>query len=297
MPPSRRSHLLMASCILLISLVALLVVPSPAADSDADVDLTVSTHGQAFTNSIGMKLVPIRKGKFMMGSPQGEKDRHTFEDQHEVEITRDFYLGATEVTQKQYKQIMGTNPSGFTRGGSSAGDVQGIKDADLEEFPVERVTWQDAQEFLKKLSALPQENQHRRVYRLPTEAEWEYACRAGTRTAFYTGADLTAKQANFRALGLERTCKVASFAPNAWGLYDMHGNVWEWCNDWFDDNYYKVSPRLDPRGPQKGDNHVMRGGCWFDNDQYQRSACRLWNGRGVTQDRGLGFRVAMTAAR
>jgi formylglycine-generating enzyme required for sulfatase activity len=280
MSPS--TPLRLAACLggLLLALGSL-SLPAADVDSGSDVDLTLDARGQAFTNSVGMRLVPIPRGKFTMGSPKDEKERAPTEEQHEVEISRNFHLAATEVTQKQYKQVMGVNPSGFT------GD---------DNLPVESVTWQNAQNFCAKLSALPAERQLRRVYRLPTEAEWEYACRAGAKTRFHWGDGLTAKQANFSASGLGKTCKVASYPANAWGLHDMHGNVWEWTADWHDPGYYKISPRLDPRGPAKGDNHVMRGGCWFDGTNYNRSACRYWNGH-VTQDRGLGFRVALMAAR
>ncbi len=249
------------------------------------------------TNSIGMKLVLIPAGKFLMGSPQDEKERDTDEEQHEVSITKPFYLGVYVVTQAEYEKVMGNNPSWFSAKGDGKDEV---KDMDTSRFPVENVSWDDAVAFCKKLSELPEEKKAGRVYRLPTEAEWEYACRAGTKTPFHFGNSLSSKQANFdgdlpygegdQGPNLERTAKVGSYAPNAFGLYDMHGNVWQWCQDWYDENYYKNSPREDPPGPAQALNRVVRGGGWGDEGEDCRSAFRDWN---EPRDRGsdLGFRV------
>src|SRR5262249_37514254 len=145
----------------------------------------------------------------------------------------------------------------------------------------------DALAFCKKLSALAAEKKARRVYRLPSEAEWEYACRAGTKTPFHYGDSLSSKQANFdgskpygaavRGPYLERTCAVGTFAPNAWGLYDMHGNVWEWCHDWYAEGYYKKSPPRDPQGPSRGTLRVIRGGSWYYFARSCRAAIRFKN--------------------
>src|SRR5262249_26582368 len=159
-------------------------------------------------------------------------DREAEDDErprHQVEISRDFYLGAYEVTQRQWKAVMGGNPSYFCKEGRGRLLVQGT---DTSDFPVEQVSWKDAFTFLDRLSGVPAEKKAGRVYRLPTEAEWEYACRAGDAgRQFHFGDSLTTKQANTLEARLQRTCKVGSYAPNAWGLYDMHGNVWEWCQD------------------------------------------------------------------
>jgi formylglycine-generating enzyme required for sulfatase activity len=246
------------------------------------------------TNSIGMKLTLIPAGKFLMGSPPDEKDRSEDEDQHEVEITKPFYLGVYEVTQGQYEQVMGTNPARFTKGLGGGPD-----------HPVENVSWQDAKDFCDKLSALEKERAAQRVYRLPTEAEWEYACRGGARenTPFHFGKSLSSTQANFdgnepygdapKGPSLRRTSAVGAYnKPNGFGLFDMHGNVAEWCADWYGAAYYKQSRRQDPPGPPEGSYRVLRGGCWDGNGQGCRSADRYRFDPTVRNDR-LGFRVAL----
>jgi formylglycine-generating enzyme required for sulfatase activity len=271
--------------------------------------------GKEITNSIGMKLVRIPKGTFTMGSPASEKHRGTDEQQHEVEITKDFWLGIHEVTQKQFKTVMGYNPSCFSSDGTGRPGVtygawkpaeskDKVAGQDANVFPVENVSWDEAKEFCEKLSAQPAEKRSGRLYRLPTEAEREYACRAGTKTVFHFGNSLSSKQANFdgdKPYGAEegprlgRTCKVGSYKPNAWGLHDMHGNVWEWCADWYDEDYYGKSPRRDPQGPGSGSFRVSRGGCWQFHGQYCRSAFRT----GVVpegRNEGVGFRVALVPA-
>jgi formylglycine-generating enzyme required for sulfatase activity len=244
--------------------------------------------GKNLTNSIKMKLVRIRAGKFLMGSPRDEPNRRVGEDQHQVEITRAFFLGIYHVTQAQYKKVMGSNPSYFSAGGSGSASVRGMNTSD---FPVEGVDWDNALDFCKKLSALPGEKGARRVYRLPTEAEWEYACRAGTTTAYNTGKTLTAAQANFSGSSVGRVAKVGSYKPNAWGLYDMHGNVWHMVADWYDLNYYRVSPRKDPTGPATATLRVARGGSWGNPVSACRCATRAHVSRGQ-RNYIVGFRVA-----
>jgi formylglycine-generating enzyme required for sulfatase activity len=186
------------------------------------------------TNSIGMKLVFIPAGKFTMGSPNDEANRSADEQQHEVAITREFYLGVYEVTQEEYETVMGQNPSWFCAGGDGKERVAGL---DTRRFPVENVSWEDAVEFCRKLSARAAETKAGRAYRLPTEAEWEYACRGGARSSepFHFGAALSSTQANFdgnlpyggAAKGpyMGRTCRVGSYQPNGFGLYDLHGEL------------------------------------------------------------------------
>jgi formylglycine-generating enzyme required for sulfatase activity len=251
------------------------------------------------TNSIGMKLVLIPAGKFLMGSPATEAEREVGEEQHEVAITRPLYLGVHTVTQGEYQKVVGKNPSWFHAGNGGSVD-----------HPVEQVRWGEAREFCAKLSALAEEKQAGRHFRLPSEAEWEYACRAGTTTPFNVGDALSSKQANFngsfpyggadKGPYLRKTAKVGSYAPNPWGLYDMHGNVYEWCNDWYEPNYYKESPKQNPKGPEKGvvptgigNNFfvVVRGGCWLDEGAACRSA-RRFRLQQTDPYRWTGFRVA-----
>jgi formylglycine-generating enzyme required for sulfatase activity len=228
---------------------------------------------KAITNSIGMKFVRIPAGKFMMGSPKSEKDRFDDEGpQHEVEITKAFYLGVYTVTQAEYQKVMGSNPSYFSRDGSGKDQVKGL---DTSQFPVEQVSWDDAVAFCQKLTALEKEMESKRAYRLPTEVELEYSCRAGTKTAFHCGDSLKSDQANFNN-NLGRTCKVGSYKPNAWGLYDMTGNVYQWCSDWYDKDYYKVSSKKDPQGPKSVSENarVLRGGSWNYDPRRCRAAYR-----------------------
>jgi len=236
------------------------------------------------TNSIGMKLVLIPKGTFMMGSPESEEGRKENETQHEVTISEDYYLGVYEVTQAQYEKVMGKNPSSFQ------GAKVGNENADL---PVENVSWDDTVEFCKKLSDLPEEKKAGRVYRLPTEAEWEYACRAGGVTAYSFGesSESLGDYAWFDENSNGQTHPVGQKKPNAWGLYDMLGNVWEWCSDWYDE--YPKGAVSDPTGPIKGSFRVLRGGGWDGGAALCRSAYRF---RGVPSVRFnfLGFRVALS---
>jgi formylglycine-generating enzyme required for sulfatase activity len=259
--------------------------------------------GKEIGNSIGMKLVLIPAGKFVMGSPANEIERQSGEEQHEVAITRPFYLGVHTVTQGQYQKMMGKNPSFFQPGKGGSSD-----------HPVEQARWGDARDFCARLSALPEEEKAGRTYRLPSEAEWEYACRAGTTMPFNTGDALSSKQANFngnfsyggadKGPFLRKTAKVGSYPPNAWGLYDMHGNVMQWCNDWYDPDYYKKSPKENPKGPEKGvmptgfDHNffvVVRGGCWLDEGRACRSA-RRFRLQQSEPYRWTGFRVACDVA-
>ncbi len=216
--------------------------------------------GSMITNSIGMRLAFVPPGTFMMGSPEDESERKNDETQHEVTLTKGFYMGVMPVTQVQWRAVMGTDPSEFK------GD----------ERPVESVSWDDAQAFCRKLSA-----QEGKEYRLLTEAEWEYACRAGTTTPFCFGETIGTDQANYKGSFVygdgregvyrEETTAVGRFPPNPWGLHDMHGNVWEWCEDWYG-GYGRVV--TDPLGPLNGEIRVMRGGSWGFAPESCRSAYR-----------------------
>jgi formylglycine-generating enzyme required for sulfatase activity len=237
------------------------------------------------TNSIGMKLVLIPKGTFMMGSPKSDEGRQWDETQHEVTISKDYYLGVYEVTQAQYEKVMGKNPSYFQ------GAKVGNENADL---PVENVSWDDTVEFCKKLSDLPEEKKAGRVYRLPTEAEWEYACRAGGVTAFSFGesSESLGDYAWFDENSRRQTHPVGQKKPNAWGLYDLHGNVWEWCSDRYGE--YPQGAVSDPTGPKGGSGRVYRGGSWHYVAAFCRSAIR---GRLAPsyRDYNFGFRVALSS--
>lgn len=222
------------------------------------------------TNSIGMRLVLIPDGEFVMGTADSGANVPNWEKPpHKVRITNPFYLSTTEVTQVEYQKVMAENPSYF----KSAGN------------PVEQASWYDATEFCRRLSAT-----EGTTYRLPTETEWEYACRAGTTTPYNFGDDL-ADLDRYAWCDSTQTHPAGTRRPNTWGLYDMHGNVAEWCADRWGENYYAASPADDPTGPETGSLRVIRGGGWKDAAADCRSAAR---GGFVPAGRlrHLGFRVA-----
>ncbi|MEE4600312.1 MAG: formylglycine-generating enzyme family protein [Desulfobacteraceae bacterium] len=228
-----------------------------------------------------MKFVPIPAGKFVMGSPPDESYRGSDENQYEVRISKPFYMQTTEVSQGQWKKVMGNNPSGF----KDCGD----------DCPVESVSWEDAQKFISKLNQM----EGTEKYRLPTEAEWEYACRAETKTPFFTGDCISTDQANYDGNYPAKNCpkgqyrgktiKAGRVQPHAWGLYDMHGNVWEWVQDWYGD--YPSNSVPDPKGPDEGQYRVLRGGSWNFNAWFLRSADRYWDYPDIRYFNN-GFRVA-----
>ena len=256
------------------------------------------------TNSIGMELAYIPAGTFLMGSPEDEAGRSADEGPvHEVTITTGFYLGMYAVTQGEYEEVKGTNPSYFSATGSGKDKVKDLK---TRRFPVERVSYEDAVKFCEKVSARKEEKENGRTYRLPTEAEWEYACRGGVGSSpFHFGKTLSSDQANFngkypyggaaKSTFLARTCEVGSYKANAFGLYDMHGNVWEWCSDYYDEKYYADSPAADPSGG-KGSTRVVRGGGSNDRGYYCRSASRSGYARTVRHF-DFGFRAALVPSR
>ena len=269
-----------------------------AGDGGGSDDPTAGSAGQSIpellsVNSIGMRFVPISTGTFTMGEGKTA---------HQVTLTQAFHLGQHAVTQEQYEAVMGTNPS------KSKGPQN----------PVVNVSWADAVEFCRKLSAMPAEKKAGYVYRLPTEAEWEYACRAGTKTTYSFGdseSELGAyawygnnsgdqqidalniwntDKDNYRKRIFDNNCRthpVGEKKPNPWGLYDMHGNVWEWCQDWYGD--YPSGAVTDPTGPASGDSRVLRGGAFNSRTSYVRSANRNYN-QPDTRYFYYGFRPART---
>lgn len=266
-----------------------------------------------WTNSLGMKMVLIPPGQFVMGNSREEiawarttwpgqvergvhdpTGRFWLEDAlppHRVRITQPFYLSIHEVTQDAYESVMGVNPSLCQE----------------PRHPVETVSWHEAVDFCHRLSALPEETSAGRVYRLPTEAEWEFACRAGTTTPYHFGDDpstleeyawygggwfLAGAGAGMSVVPPVTTHPVGQKRPNAWGLFDMLGNVQEWCHDVFSPEYYRESPVDDPAGPVVGSSRVTRGGAW----PFGASSCRSASRFCFPADRGvhvIGFRVAM----
>jgi formylglycine-generating enzyme required for sulfatase activity/tRNA A-37 threonylcarbamoyl transferase component Bud32 len=227
-----------------------------------------------------LELVALPAGTFTMGSPPTEKGRSANEIPHAVTFTRPLHIGKFAVTQAQYEQVMGANPSEFKG----------------RDNPAENVTWDDCLEFCRRVA-----EKTGTQLRLPTEAEWEYACRAGTSTPFHFGEIITPDQANYdgnfnyesgpKGVYRQKTTPCGSFPPNAWGLYDMHGNIWEWCHDWY--AAYPNQALTDPQGPAAGKHRVMRGGSWNYRPALCRSATRYWDAPAERSSR-RGFRVAVS---
>ncbi len=231
--------------------------------------------GDPIVNSIGMSFVSIPAGTFTMGEGSAA---------HQVTLTKAFEIGVYEVTQEQYEQVMGTNPSNFKG----------------PQNPVETVSWDDAVAFCRKLSEMPAEKKAGYVYRLPTEAEWEYACRAGTTTVYSFGdseSDLgyyAWYDDHFGNPTAGTTHPVGGKKPNAWGLYDMHGNIYEWCQDWYGD--YPSGPVTDPTGAASGSYRVYRGGSWYHFSDFCRSANR-YRYAPVNRINIIGFRVLRSSVK
>jgi uncharacterized protein (TIGR02996 family) len=258
----------------------------------------VRPYVPTITNSIGMSLVLIPPGKFWIGSPPDEEGRYEDEGPRRlIELTKPFYLGVYPVTQAEFHQVMGRNPSAFSAGGRHKEAVAGL---DTSRFPVEEVSWEDANEFCKALAELPEEKKHKRTYRLPSEVEWEYACRGGASmtTPFPWGKKLTNELANFKdgrpgkkkRPHLNRPNSVGEYRPNGFGMYDMLGNTWEWCGDCYVSEAYAQHREKDPRPTRDGDLHNARGGTYGLELRRARTAdrsCFELNHR----DCDCGFRV------
>jgi formylglycine-generating enzyme required for sulfatase activity len=237
---------------------------------------------QRVSNSLDMTFVLLPAGTFLMGSPESELGRDADEVPHAVTISQRFYMQATPVIQGQWQAVMGRALPATHLG---------------SDLPVAGVKWQDCQEFIARLNTLGEG-----TYRLPTEAEWEYACRGGTLTALANGG-LTflycELDPNLNELGWYcgnsggRPQAVAQKHPNPWGLYDMHGNVSEWCEDWY--GPYTEPPLTDPRGPNSGPGRVLRGGSWFSSAKNCRSATRShWEPDSLSRLQTMGFRLVLT---
>lgn len=237
----------------------------------------MNTSSANFTNSLGMEFVLISPGSFVMGS---DSNRDAM-PRHPVTISRPFYLGRYPVMRGQWAAMMGNILNRF--------DVNKLFKEDTSRHPVVDVSWDDVQEFIRKLNRKEGHNR----YRLPTEAEWEYACRAGTTTAYFFGDDLDnlGGYAWYSANSSGVTHPVGEKLPNAWGLYDMHGNVWEWCSDWY--GKYPTGSALDPQGPPTGERRALRGGSWYEAASDCYTSCRIKR----TPDKGhgsVGFRLALS---
>ncbi len=256
-------------------------------------------EGEAFTiPGLAMEMLWCKPGTFMMGSPESEKGREQWgkkEAQHKVTLTQGFWLGKHEVTQAQYETVMNGNSEGLNAKPSNW--------PNNDDRPVEKVSWEDAQVFLSRLNSIEQTAGRLPdgwEYALPTEAQWEYACRAGTTTAYSWGATISPFSANYNWDGgwntgsdFKQTRDVGQYAANPWGFHDMHGNVWEWVAD--RNGAYPSGPLTDPTGPASGSSRVRRGGSWSHTGTYLRSARRR-DGAPGARGSTLGFRVGFKAS-
>lgn len=248
------------------------------------------TRPRRVINSLGMEFELIPAGTFRMGSPDQENDHRDHEGPlRTVRLTRPYYLSRYLTTQQQYEKIMGTNPSFFRTGPST-------------DLPVDSVSFEAIQNFLHRLGQQPAEIHARRAYRLPYEGEWEHACRSGTTTPFWWGEVGTAEDGNFDGTRpyntrritpyLQQTCRGGSYPANPFGLYDTHGNLWEWCLDYYEGSHYREGFTEDPIGPREGNRRVLRGGSWHSDAPWCRAAYRCSDGEGSIQN-WYGFRVLL----
>lgn len=248
----------------------------------------ISADGKQMKNLFGIEFVRVVAGSFMMGSDKAENEKPI----HKVVLQNGFWMGKYEVTIGEWKAVMGDIPPKLK--------IADVRFQESDKQPIVYVSWDEAQEFITKLNAASDGFD----YRLPTEAEWEYAARAGTATDFSFGDRLSSVQANFNgnfpfggaAKGnfLSKTMPVGSYPANTWGLYDMHGNAWEWCQDLYDAAYYAKSPATDPTGAASGTSRTVRGGGWFFAANYLRSSFRRANAPSFNGD-GSGFRLVGNA--
>ena len=245
--------------------------PVPSDQQSQKIEKTETPQDlDVLTNSIGMKFAKIPSGSFTIGSSQREMEGYNEGPQRTIKLTESFYMGVYEVTQAEYEKVTGSNPSYF----------KGNRN-----FPVEKVSWNNAVSFCKKMSLLDTSY----TYRLPTEAEWEYSCRAGSTTAFYWGDEWDDAYCWNATNSDGKTHEVGKKKPNAWGLCDMSGNVCEWCSDWYTENYPTVD-QTNPLGSANGSYRVFRGGSWSYSARHCRSANRNYDRPGYSYY-FLGFRV------
>ena len=305
-----------------------LLAVAAAARAEGELRLTIHEAQPAeLRNTIGMEFVRIKPGTFLMGSPDGktppgvpaEEKRQDDETPHEVTLTKGYYLGKYLVTQQQWEEVMGKD--------ANHSHFKGTTGEQKKTLPVDNVSWFDCVEFCIKLSEKENRKPHYRLtdvernddgsikaakvemltagtgYRLPTEAEWEYACRAGTGTAFWWGNSITTDQANYdgnftygkdgkKGEYRQKTTPVDRFEANKWGLHDMHGNLYQWCQDWYGKDYYEKSDKKDPQGPDGGTARVLRGGCWRYNPGRCRAADRNGNAPAI-RDGDYGCRLLL----
>jgi formylglycine-generating enzyme required for sulfatase activity len=269
---------------------------SDGASNEANATRTVnvgqaSTHNADLNASVQLQMLWVEPGTFTMGSPTTETDRQADrEDEHNVSLTKGFYLGKYEVTQAQYQAVMTGNTDSLSATPSEW--------PNNPNRPVEKVSWADAQIFLTRLNAQQSANIPAGwAYVLPTESQWEYACRAGTSTAYSWGATIASSNANYNWDGawntgndFKQTRDVGQYAANPWGFFDMHGNVWEWTADWYGATYPTGNPVVDPSGPASGSYRVERGGSWSAGGALLRSAQRSGNAPSYRAS-SRGFRV------
>jgi formylglycine-generating enzyme required for sulfatase activity len=257
--------------------------PEPEPEPEEVVDVSPPT-GKTHKNSIGMEFVEIPSGEFLMGCVKSDtKCGNDEKPQHKVKITKSFYIGKFEVTQGEWKKVMGNNPSNFGNCG--------------EDCPVEQVSWNDIQDYIEKLCK--REKQSPCKCRLPTEAEWEYSARADSSTRsptggskYYWGDSINDEYLWYDGNSGNTTHPVGKKMPNSWGLYDMSGNAWEWVGDWYDNSYYKNSPSADPKGANSGEYRSLRGGSWGINARLSRLSFR----DGINpdyRDDNIGFRLVL----
>jgi formylglycine-generating enzyme required for sulfatase activity len=247
-----------------------------------------TTHVVDLNATVAMEMLWVEPGTFTMGSPTSEVGRNADEDEHSVTLTKGFYLGKYEVTQAQYEAVMTGNSNQLS---TTPSQYSG------NDRPVEKVSWNDVQVFLTRLNAAEQAAGRLPAgseYVLPTESEWEYACRAGTTTTYSWGNDINSSNANYDQSGIGQTRDVGQYAANPWGFFDMHGNVFEWTADWYL-AAYPTGSVTDPTGPASGSNRVTRGGSWHLSGSALRSARRSSTAPGSRYD-FLGFRVGFKAS-